>query len=151
MFENEISEKIIGCAIEVHKILVPWLLESAYEECLFYEIFQLGLKVEKQKPLPLIYKEIKLEVGYRLDLIVENKVVVEIKSVEALNDIHIAQVLTYLKLSGCKLGLLINFNVLKVKDGIKRLVNNLWTLRSSDFNLCVTLRLKKLNQIITWQ
>ena len=125
MFENEISERIIGCAIEVHKALGPGLLESAYEECLFYEIYQLGLKVEKQKPLPLIYKEIKLEVGYRLDLIVEKKVVVEIKSVEALNDIHIAQVLTYLKLSGCKLGLLINFNVLKVKDGIKRLVNNL--------------------------
>lgn len=125
MFENEISERIIGCAIEVHKALGPGLLESAYEECLFYEIYQLGLKVEKQKPLPLIYKEIKLEVGYRLDLIVENKVVVEIKSVEALNDIHIAQVLTYLKLSDCKLGLLINFNVLKVKDGIKRLVNNL--------------------------
>ena len=125
MFENEISERIIGCAIEVHKALGPGLLESAYEECLFYEIYRLGLKVEKQKPLPLIYKEIKLEVGYRLDLIVENKVVVEIKSVEALNDIHIAQVLTYLKLSGCKLGLLINFNVLKVKDGIKRLVNNL--------------------------
>ena len=125
MFENEISERILGCAIEVHKALGPGLLESAYEECLFYEIYQLGLKVEKQKPLPLIYKEIKLEVGYRLDLIVEKKVVVEIKSVEALNDIHIAQVLTYLKLSGCKLGLLINFNVLKVKDGIKRLVNNL--------------------------
>ena len=125
MFENEISERILGCAIEVHKALGPGLLESAYEECLFYEIYQLGLKVEKQKPLPLIYKEIKLEVGYRLDLIVENKVVVDIKSVEALNDIHIAQVLTYLKLSGCKLGLLINFNVLKVKDGIKRLVNNL--------------------------
>ena len=125
MHENEISERIIGCAIEVHKILGPGLLESAYEECLFYEIFQTGLRVEKQKPLPLIYKEIKLEVGYRIDLIVENKVLVEIKSVEALNDIHTAQVLTYLKLSGCKLGLLMNFNVLRVKDGIRRLVNNL--------------------------
>ena len=125
MYENEISERIIGCAIEVHKILGPGLLESAYEECLFYEIFQTGLRVEKQKPLPLIYKEIKLEVGYRIDLIVEYKVLVEIKSVEALNDIHTAQVLTYLKLSGCKLGLLMNFNVLRVKDGIKRLVNNL--------------------------
>ena len=125
MYENEISERIIGCAIEVHKLLGPGLLESAYEECLFYEIFQAGLRVEKQKPLPLIYKEIKLEVGYRLDLIVENKVIIEIKSVDALNDIHTAQVLTYLKLSGCKLGLLINFNVLKLKDGIKRLVNNL--------------------------
>ena len=125
MYENEISERIIGCAIEVHKILGPGLLESAYEECLFCEIFQTGLRVEKQKPLPLIYKEIKLEVGYRIDLIVENKVLVEIKSVEALNDIHTAQVLTYLKLSGCKLGLLMNFNVLRVKDGIRRLVNNL--------------------------
>jgi len=125
MYENEISERIIGCAIEVHKILGPGLLESAYEECLFYEIFQTGLRVEKQKPLPLIYKEIKLEVGYRIDLIVGNKVLVEIKSVEALNDIHTAQVLTYLKLSSCKLGLLMNFNVLRVKDGIKRLVNNL--------------------------
>lgn len=125
MFENEISERIIGCAIEVHKRLGPGLLESAYEECLFYEIFQLGLKIEKQKPLPLIYKEIKLEVGYRIDLLVENKVIIEIKSVDALNDIHTAQVLTYLKISGCKLGLLINFNVLKVKDGIKRLVYNL--------------------------
>jgi len=125
MYENEISERIIGCAIEVHKVLGPGLLESAYEECLFYEIFQTGLRVEKQKPLPLIYKEIELEVGYRIDLIVENKVLVEIKSVEALNDIHTAQVLTYLKLSGCKLGLLMNFNVLRVKDGIKRLVNNL--------------------------
>ncbi len=125
MYENEISERIIGCAIAVHKVLGPGLLESAYEECLFYEIFQTGLRVEKQKPLPLIYKEIKLEVGYRIDLIVEKKVLVEIKSVEALNDIHTAQVLTYLKLSGCKLGLLMNFNVLRVKDGIKRLVNNL--------------------------
>ncbi len=125
MHENEISEKIIGCAIEVHKALGPGLLESAYEECLFYEIKQIGLRVEKQKPLPLIYKEVKLDVGYRLDLLVENKVIVEIKSVEGLNDIHTAQVLTYLKISGCKLGLLMNFNVLKIKDGIKRLVNNL--------------------------
>ena len=125
MYENDISERIIGCAIEVHKALGPGLLESAYEECLYYEIFQSGLRVEKQKPSPLIYKEVKLEVGYRLDLVVENKVIVEIKSVEALNDIHTAQVLTYLKISGCRLGLLMNFNVLKVKDGIKRLVNNL--------------------------
>ena len=125
MHENEISEKIIGCAIEVHKALGPGLLESAYEECLFYEIRQAGLRVEKQKPLPLIYKEVKLEVGYRLDLAVENKVIIEVKSVEALNDIHTAQVLTYLKISGFKLGLLMNFNVLRVKEGIKRLVNNL--------------------------
>lgn len=125
MHENEISERIIGCAIEVHKNLGPGLLESAYEECLFYELKQNGMIVEKQKALPLIYKEIKLDAGYRLDLIVENKVVIEIKAVELLNEVHTAQVLTYLKVSGCKLGLLINFNVLKVKDGIKRLVNNL--------------------------
>ncbi len=125
MHENEISEKIIGCAINVHKALGPGLLESAYEECLFYEINQIGLKVEKQRALPLCYKEVKLDIGYRLDLLVENKVIIEIKAVEALNDIHKAQVLTYLKISGCKLGLLINFNVLKVKDGIKRLVNNI--------------------------
>jgi GxxExxY protein len=122
MTENEISQTIIGCAIEVHKILGPGLLESAYEECLYYELQMSGLKVEKQKSLPLVYKEVKLDAGYRIDLLVEDKVVIEIKSVDALNDIHTAQVLTYLKLSGCKLGLLMNFNTLKVVDGIKRLV-----------------------------
>jgi GxxExxY protein len=125
MTENEISEKIIGCAIQVHRELGPGLLESSYEECLYYELFQSGLFVEKQKPLPLVYKEVKLDCGYRIDLIVENKVIIEVKSVEALNDIHLAQVLTYLKLSKCKLGLLMNFNVLLVKDGIKRIVNKL--------------------------
>lgn len=125
MTENEISEKIIGCSIEVHKSLGPGLLESAYSECLFYELQKAGLIVEKQKALPLIYKEVKLDAGYRLDLIVENKVIIEIKSIETINDIHIAQVLTYLKLSGCKLGLLMNFNVLRLIDGLKRLVNNL--------------------------
>jgi GxxExxY protein len=125
MNENEISKAIIGCAIEVHKLLGPGLLESAYEECLYYELRQAGLKVEKQKPLPVIYKEVRLEAGYRIDLLVENKVVVEIKSVEVLNDVHTAQVLTYLKLSGCKLGLLINFNSARLASGIKRLVNNL--------------------------
>ena len=125
MNENEISSKVIGCAIEVHKLLGPGLLESAYEECLFYELKLAGFNVEKQKALPLIYKEVKLDAGYRLDLLVENKVIIEIKAVEAINDIHIAQVITYLKVSGCKLGLLMNFNVLKIKDGIKRLANNL--------------------------
>ena len=125
MTENEISERIIGCAIEVHKSLGPGLLESAYLECLFYELQKAGLKAEKQKPLPLVYKEVKLDVGYRIDLVVEGKVIIELKSVEALNEIHIAQVLTYLKLSGCKLGLLMNFNVLRVIEGIKRLVNKL--------------------------
>lgn len=123
--ENEISQLIIGCAIKVHTALGPGLLESAYEECLYYELVKEGLKVEKQKALPLIYEEIKLEVGYRLDLIVEDKVIVEIKACEGINDVHLAQVLTYLKLSDVKLGLLINFNVNRVKDGIKRVVNNL--------------------------
>ena len=125
MTENEISQQIIGCAIKVHTGLGPGLLESAYEECLYYELIKEGLKVEKQKALPLIYKEIKLEIGYRLDLIIEDKVIVEIKACDGLNDIHLAQILTYLKLSNVKLGLLINFNVSKVKDGIKRVVNNL--------------------------
>ena len=123
--ENEISQLIFGCAIKVHTALGPGLLESAYEECLYYELVKEGLKVEKQKALPLIYEEIKLEVGYRLDLLVEDKVIIEIKACEGLNDVHLAQVLTYLKLSNVKLGLLINFNVTRVKDGIKRVVNNL--------------------------
>ena len=122
MKENQLSEKIIGCAIEVHRSLGPGLLESAYLECLYFELRNSDLEVEKQKPLPLIYKDIKLDAGYRLDLIVEKKVIIEIKAVEALNDIHIAQVLTYLKLSGCRLGLLMNFNVLRLIDGLKRLV-----------------------------
>lgn len=100
----------------------PGLLESSYKECLFYEIMKAGLYVEKEKPMPLIYEDVKLDIGYRLDLIVENKLVIEIKSVEALNDVHLAQILTYLKLSGCKLGLLINFNVKLLKDGIKRVI-----------------------------
>ena len=125
MTENEISKGIIGCAIRVHKALGPGLLESAYQECLFYELQKSGYFVEKQKSLPLIYGEIKLDVGYRIDLFVENKVIVELKSVDALNDIHLAQVLTYLKLSDCRLGLLINFNVLRMIDGIKRIVNKL--------------------------
>ena len=125
MFENEISYRIIRYSIEIHKALGPGLLESVYEECLFFELQQAGLKVAKQKPLPLIYKDTKLDAGFRLDLFVEDKVIVEIKAVELLNDIHTAQMLTYLRLSGCKLGLLINFNVLRLKDGIRRLVNNL--------------------------
>jgi GxxExxY protein len=125
MTENEISEKIIGCAIQVHRELGPGLLESSYEECLYYELMQSGLYVEKQKPLPLVYKEVKLDCGYRIDLLIENKVIVEVKSVEALNDIHLAQILTYLKLSKCKLGLLMNFNVVLLKEGIKRVVNKL--------------------------
>ncbi len=125
MRENELSEIIIGAAINVHKKLGPGLLESAYEECLYYELNKNGLNVEKQKPMPLIYDDVKLDVGYRIDIMVENKVVIEIKSVEALNDVHLAQVLTYLKLSNCKLGLLINFNVSKLVNGIRRVVNKL--------------------------
>ncbi len=125
MKENEISKIIVNCAFKVHKALGAGLLESSYEECLFYELRKSGLYVEKQKALPLIYEEVKLEIGYRIDLLVENKVIVEIKSVEAINDVHLAQILTYLKLSNCKLGLLINFNVSLIKNGIKRVVNNL--------------------------
>jgi GxxExxY protein len=119
---NKLSEKILKCAFTVHNALGPGLLESAYEECLFYELKCAGLTVEKQKALPLIYKEIHLETGYRIDLIVNKQIVLEIKSVEAIADIHVAQVLTYLKLSKCKLGLLLNFNVPSLKLGIKRLI-----------------------------
>jgi len=125
MTENELSNKIIGLAIEVHSILGPGLLESAYKECLYYKIGKFGLFVEKEKPMPLILEEVKLECGYRIDLLVEKKLVIETKSVEALNDVHLAQVLTYLKLGNFKLGLLMNFNVVKLKDGIKRIVNGL--------------------------
>lgn len=120
---NEITELIIRCAITVHTELGPGLLESAYQECLFYELITEGLKVEKEKALPLVYKEIKMESGYRIDLLVENKVIIEIKSVEQLTDVHVAQVLTYLKLSNNKIGLLINFNTYRVKDGLRRLIN----------------------------
>jgi GxxExxY protein len=125
MTENDIAEKIIGCAIKVHKVLGPGLLESAYVECLYYELVKIHLFTERQKSLPLVYEEIKLECGYRIDLMIENKVIIEVKAIQDLDDIHLAQILTYLRLSNCKLGLLINFNSLKVKDGIKRVVNNL--------------------------
>ncbi len=125
MTENELSKIVFDCALKVHQSLGPGLLESAYEECLFYEIKKQGLNVEKQKPLPLIYEEVKLDIGYRIDVIVNNKLIIEIKSVEALNDVHFAQLLTYLKLTNCKLGLLINFNVTLIKNGVKRVVNNL--------------------------
>lgn len=124
MRENELSKEIIGAAIEVHKALGPGLLESAYEASLKRELGLRGLNVKHQLGLPLVYKEEICEVGYRIDLMVEDKVIIEVKSVDAINDVHVAQVLTYLKLSGCKLGLLINFNVAKLKDGIKRLVNH---------------------------
>ena len=122
MTENEIAHKIIGIAIEVHNALGPGLLESAYKECMYYKIDKSGFFVEKEKPMPLFFEEVKLECGYRIDLVVENKLVIEIKSVDALNNVHLAQTLTYLKLGNYKLGLLINFNVLKLKDGIKRVI-----------------------------
>jgi GxxExxY protein len=125
MTENEISNKIIGLAIGVHQSLGPGLLESAYKECLYYNLNTAGLVVEKEKPMPLIYHEVKLECGYRIDLLVEQKVVIEIKSVESLNNVHLAQTLTYLKLGNYKLGLLINFNTVLLKNGIKRIVNRL--------------------------
>lgn len=116
------SNKIIGCAIEVHKALGPGLLESAYEECLSYELLQNNLKIERQKAVPVIFKEVKLDCGYRIDILVENKVLLELKSVEAIAPIHEAQILTYIKFAEIKIGLLINFNVTKLKNGIKRFV-----------------------------
>jgi len=123
MTENELSNIIIGCAIEVHKHLGPGLLESAYQECLFYVLTTKGLTVIKEKPMPIIYKDVKLDHGYRIDLLVNNKVVIEIKTVEAFTDVHTAQVLTYLKLGNYKLGLLLNFYVSTLKTGIKRVIN----------------------------
>ena len=123
MIENEISKKIIGLAIEVHKQLGPGLLESAYQECLYYELKKAGLKVVKEKPMPIVYKEVKLNHGYRIDLLVEDKVVIEIKTVDAFIDVHTAQVLTYLRLGNYKLGLLLNFHTTILKNGIKRIIN----------------------------
>jgi GxxExxY protein len=120
MLDNKITQQIIGAAIEVHRQLGPGLLESAYEECLCHEFAIRKLNFERQKPIPLVYKEAKLDCGYRLDLLVEGRIVVELKSVDSLGPIHEAIILTYLKLSGQKLGLLINFNVPLLKDGIKR-------------------------------
>jgi GxxExxY protein len=119
---EEIFKMVLDCSFRIHSALGPGLLESAYEECLYYELKQSGLKVDKQKSLPLIYQDVKLDAGYRTDLLVENCVIVEIKSVDAFCDIHMAQILTYLKLSGCKLGLLANFNVRHLKNGIKRVI-----------------------------
>ncbi len=123
MTENHISSEIIGAAIEVHKQLGPGLLESAYETCLAFELRKKGFKVERQIALPVIYKDVKLEAGYRIDLLVNDKVVIEVKSVDTLAPIHTAQIFTYLKLKELKLGLLINFNSVVVKDGIKRVIN----------------------------
>jgi GxxExxY protein len=125
MIENDISDKIIGAAIYVHRSLGPGLLESAYKECVYYRLLKDGFSVEKEKPMPLVFEEVRLDCGYRIDILVERKVVIEVKSVEALNDVHLAQTLTYLKVGGFKLGLLINFNVALLRDGIRRVANHL--------------------------
>jgi GxxExxY protein len=125
MSENEIGTLVLDAAFEVHKALGPGLLESSYEHCLAYELQNKGLRVALQKPLPLVYKQTKLECGYRIDLLVEEKLIVEVKAVEAIHDIHLAQVLTYLKLTNCKLGYILNINVVQLKSGIKRVVHNL--------------------------
>lgn len=117
---NKITELVIGCAIEVHKSLGPGLLESAYEECLAFELQKTGLKVERQKPVPVIYKDIKLDCGYRIDLLIEDLVIIELKTVDAFNPVHEAQILTYMKFANKSIGLLINFNVTLLKNGIKR-------------------------------
>ena len=123
--ENELSHLVVGCAMKVHSALGPGLLESAYEACLQFELIKSGLNVEAQKPLPLVYESVKLECGYRVDLLVERKLIIEVKSIEALAEIHFAQVLTYLRLSNLRLALLLNFNVVHMKDGIRRIVNKL--------------------------
>lgn len=122
MLESVITERVLKCAFKVHSALGPGLLESSYRECLAYEMNDDGLFVEIEKPMPLIYRDIKLDIGYRLDLFVERKVVVEIKVVEAFNDVHLAQILTYLKLSKSKVGLLLNFHTTSLKNGIKRVI-----------------------------
>jgi GxxExxY protein len=125
MTENEISKKLIGIAIDLHRKLGPGLLESAYENALAHDLRENGLNVKQQYPMAFIYKEVKLDIGYRLDLLINNKVIVEIKSVETLAPVHYAQLLTYLKLSDLRLGLLINFNTKLLKNDIHRIVNNL--------------------------
>ena len=125
MTENELAGIIIGAGIDVHTALGPGLLENAYQECLLYKLREIGLKVESEKSMPLIFEEVKMDCGYRIDLLVENKVVIELKSVSELNDVHFAQVLTYLKLGNFKLGLLMNFNVFRLKEGIRRIANKL--------------------------
>ena len=119
---NQITQEILDSAYKIHTALGPGLLESAYQACLVYELKKKGLKVEVEKGLPLIYEEVRLECGYRIDVLVENRVVIELKTVEAFREVHSAQVLTYLKLSDCKVGLLLNFHTKSLKNGIKRLI-----------------------------
>ncbi len=125
MDENALSKTIIGAAIEVHKQLGPGLLESVYEECLAYELSQIQIPFERQKPIPVVYKNVRLDCGFKIDLLVDKVVLVELKAIDALAPIHDAQLLTYLKLTNCKLWLLLNFNVLRLRNGIRRLVLNL--------------------------
>jgi len=125
MSENELSKIIVNSCYQIHKELGPGLFESVYEECLHFELIQQGLSVQRQKELPVIYKSLKMEIGFRTDLIVENKVIVEIKSIETIAPVHQKQLLTCLRLTNLKLGLLVNFNEALIKDGIQRLVNNL--------------------------
>lgn len=125
MNENELAKIVYESGLQVHRVLGAGLLESAYEECLFYELTKQNIYIEKQKALPLVYKEVQLDAGYRIDLLIERKLIVEIKAVEALHDLHLAQILTYLKLSHCKLGLLMNFNTVLFRNGVKRVVNGL--------------------------
>lgn len=125
MTENDISREIIGACIKIHKLLGPGLLESTYQQCLCYELKKTGFTIECEKLVPLVYEEITIGCGYRIDILVEQKVVIELKSVDELSDVHGAQLLTYLKLGGYKLGLLINFNEILLKDGIRRIVNRL--------------------------
>ena len=120
---EELTEKILKCAMDVHAALGPGLLENAYQECLFYKLNKVGFKVEKEKPLPLIFEEVKLDCGYRKDLLVEDKIVIELKSIKKIDDIHLSQILSYLKLGKYKVGLIMNFNVKSLRDGIKRVVN----------------------------
>lgn len=123
MTDHELTQRVIGCAMKVHSGLGPGLLESAYKECLCFELRQSGLFVEKEKPMPLVYSEVKLDCGYRVDILVERRLILEIKAVEAINDVHLAQVITYLKLADLHLGLILNFHVLHMRSGIRRVVN----------------------------
>jgi GxxExxY protein len=123
MTDYELTQRVIGCAMKVHSALGPGLLESAYKECLCFELTRAGLFAEKEKPMPLVYSKVRLDCGYRVDIMVERRLILEIKAVEAINDVHLAQVLTYLKLADLRLGLIMNFHVLHLRNGIRRVVN----------------------------
>ncbi|HEX8575722.1 MAG TPA: GxxExxY protein [Flavobacterium sp.] len=126
MDENELSKLIVNLSYKIHTQLGPGLLESVYEAILYFELTKYNLKVERQKPIPVVWEDVHLDIGFRADLIVEEKVIIEIKSVEQISNVHLKQVLTYLKVTDIKLGLLINFNEALIKNGIKRIVNNLY-------------------------